>query len=103
MQAFRRPDYHRRINQGKFHWLFIDKDYRGKGLAKPLISKALNRLKELGYKDALISTETKVPIACKLYFEFGAIPFNVEEKESYEILNKQLGGLLDKFDYLFKK
>ena len=75
------------LNEGYLHWVAIKKTYQGKGLSKPLIVYALNQSKKLGYKENRIPTQTTSPIACKIYFDLGAVPANLEKSYfGYQIL-----------------
>ena len=67
-------------DEGYLHWVAIKKQYQGMHLAKPLITFALKHLKELGYKEAFISTQTTTFIAAKIYLDLGAT-FEEKEKE----------------------
>ena len=59
---------------GRIHWVVLDEDYRGKGLSKPLLSFACHRLKQLGHKQAYLSTHTDLIPAIGLYLKFGFEP-----------------------------
>jgi len=75
------------LNEGYLHWVAIQKTYQGKGLSKPLIVYTLNQSKKLGYKENKIPTQTTSPIACKIYFDLGAVPVNLEKSYfGYQIL-----------------
>lgn len=60
-------------------WLAIKKDYQGKSLAKPLIAKALEVAKSLGYNKILLHTQTHSWLAAKLYLDFGFEPYNINK------------------------
>lgn len=75
---------------GWLHWVAVRKEYQGKALSRPLISKTLNTLKELGYKKAKVPTQTTTWVAAKLYLDFGYYPEPqnaVESEYGYRILN----------------
>ena len=63
-------------NDGKgwLHWVAVRRDYQGKGLARPIISKALSRLRELRHGTLYVHTQTTTWVACKLYMDFGFRP-----------------------------
>ncbi len=65
---------------GMLHWVAVRRDEQGHGLAKPLILKALQRMKELGYRRAVIPTQTTTWLACRIYLDLGfcPIPQNAE-------------------------
>ena len=69
---------------GWLHWVAVKKEYQGKGLSRPLISKALKTLRKLGYDHAMIPTKTTAWVACKLYLDFGFRPTAKNAKDSYE-------------------
>ena len=50
---------------GWLHWVAVKRTQQGKGLARPLISKALHRLTELGYTDIKVPTQTNTWVAAK--------------------------------------
>ena len=60
--------------KGWLHWVAVRRDYQGKGLARPLIAKALSRLRELGHGTLYVHTQTTTWVACKLYMDFGFRP-----------------------------
>lgn len=67
-------------------WLAIIKDFQGKGLAKPLISKCIDLAKSLGYGKLLLHTQTHTWLAAKLYLDMGFKPFVTEDKKGFQIL-----------------
>ena len=54
----------------------VKKEYQGKGLAKPLITYVLHIMKDLGYTNAKLSTQTNSWLAIKIYLDFGFKPYN---------------------------
>lgn len=67
---------------GWLHWVAVKREYQGRGLARPLISRTLRRLAELEYKRIVISTQTVTWVACKLYMDFGFKPTRESSSES---------------------
>ena len=59
---------------GWLHWVAVHSDAQGKGLSKPLISHVVAHMKKLGYKRAVIPTQTNTWLACKLYLDLGFVP-----------------------------
>jgi GNAT superfamily N-acetyltransferase len=59
---------------GRIHWVVLREDYRGKGLAKPLLSFACDMLKQLDHKQAYLTTDTDLFPAISLYLKFGFQP-----------------------------
>ena len=75
---------------GWLHWVAVRREYQGKGLSRPLISKTLETLKTLGYKRAKVPTQTTSWVAARLYLDFGYYPEPqnaVESEYGYRILN----------------
>lgn len=70
---------------GQVHWVAVRRDHQGRGLARPLISKVLERMKELGCSRAMLTTQTTTWVACKLYLDYGFRP-------SAETVPKELEG-----------
>ena len=52
-------------------WVAIRKDYQGKKMARPLISKIIKIAHKLGYNNLLLKTQTTTWLAAKLYLEEG--------------------------------
>ena len=59
---------------GRIHWVAIVPEMQGRGLAKPLLSTCLQRMRELGYRSAVLGTQTPRLAAIKLYLDFGFVP-----------------------------
>ena len=58
---------------GQIHWVAIHPDYQGRGLSKPMMSVAMNRLKE-SHERCFLGTATKRIVAIKVYLDFGFYP-----------------------------
>lgn len=58
---------------GRVHWVAIVPAAQGRGLARPLMSYILTRLRELGHTRAYLSTSTARPVAVHLYERFGFV------------------------------
>lgn len=58
---------------GRVHWVAIVPEFQGRGLAKPLISHILERLRELGHARAILDTSSQRPRAISLYKKFGFV------------------------------
>ena len=68
--------------KGWLHWVAVRRDYQSKGLARPIIAKALSRLRELGHGTLYVPTQTTTWVACKLYMDFGFRPTAENAAES---------------------
>ena len=56
------------------HWVAVKRECQGRGLSKPLVARALQRMAELGYERAVIPTQTTTWLACKVYLDLGFLP-----------------------------
>lgn len=85
---------HRGAAAGRLHWVCIVKRLHGRGLAKPLLTSVLGRMKQLGYERACLSTDTRRLAAVSLYLKFGFIPEIRDEKHlrAWEWIRTQLPG-----------
>lgn len=89
---------------GWLHWVAVRREDQGRGISKPLIAHTLNRLIELGYRRAHISTQCTTWVACKVYLDFGFLPVpeNAEQnKTGWDIVRTLTRHpALDAFDLL---
>ena len=60
--------------KGWLHWVAVRRDHQGQGLARPIIAKALSRLRELGHGTLYVPTQTTTWVAARLYMDFGFRP-----------------------------
>lgn len=67
-------------------WLAIKKEYQGKKLSRPLISKVISLANDLGHNKLLLHTQTTTWLAAKLYLDYGFNPLNVNEEMGWRIL-----------------
>ena len=71
-------------NCGLVHWVGILPEFQGRGLAKPLLTLVLTRLKQLGHRSASLKTATIRLPAINLYLQFGFVPVvNRSEEKRY--------------------
>lgn len=56
------------------HWVAVRREEQGKRLSKPLISRVLRLMRELGYTHAKVPTQTTTWLACKIYMDLGFVP-----------------------------
>ncbi|NQU11681.1 GNAT family N-acetyltransferase [bacterium] len=73
LTAWWNDDYHGE-RFGQIHWVAIVPDDQGRGLAKPLLSAGLARLRALGHHNAWLGTQTTRVPAISLYLQFGFEP-----------------------------
>jgi len=76
------------------HWVSVRRDCQGKGLSKPLIARAMEVMKGLGYDHAKIPTQTTSWVAVKVYLDLGfrPIPQNAENARDGWRIVKALTG-----------
>ena len=86
--------------QGRLHWVGVDAAHQGMGLSKPLVSLALQRLREVGYRSAMLTTQTASWVSIKVYHRFGFRPLlrNRCEAEGWKIVSDRTG--IDFLQYL---
>lgn len=66
---------------GHIHWVAIVPQAQGRGLAKPMLSHAIERMRIFGYSEACLETNTiRVP-ALNLYLRFGFQPYPRNDNE----------------------
>lgn len=83
-----------RSGDGWLHWVAVRREYQGRGISKPLILRALGRLRELGYTRACIPTQTTTWLAVKIYLDLGFRPTAqsaVEHREGWRIIRTLTG------------
>ena len=76
---------------GWLHWVAIRRDAQGQGLSRPLVCRALHRLKELGYRRIIVPTQTTTWVACKVYLDLGFRPTResaAENEAGWRILRR---------------
>lgn len=80
---------------GRVHWVAIVPELQGQGLAKPLMTVVLQRLRELGHKHAYLTTAPERIPAVNLYLKFGFVPEVRSEVElnSWKEIEERLGNL----------
>ena len=95
------PDGAHGPDSGRVHWVAIVPEMQGKGLANPLMTMVLTRLRELGHARANLYTESVRKVAIRLYLKFGFLPEVRSEKERLawrEVRDCIAPGPLDGFD-----
>ena len=77
---------------GKVNWMLLAPEVQGRGLARPLLALACQRLLELGHSAALLYTLTARIPAINLYRQFGFVPLirNETELEAWNEVNSFL-------------
>ena len=77
---------------GLIHWVAIIPEWRGRGVAKPLMSTICNLLKELGHDKAILYTHSMRYPAIKLYYRFGFVPLirNKKEQIAWDVILEKI-------------
>ena len=84
---------HRGQRWGRLHWVGIVPAYRGQGFCKCMVSAALNRLRDLGHRRAMLGTEPfRIP-AIRTYLRFGFVidPRNEAASQVRDLLRARIG------------
>lgn len=77
---------------GLVHWVAIQPEYQGRGLAKPLVSMVCQQFRDLGYSRLLLKTSSGRIPAVNLYLHFGFRPHprNPQEASVWQALQPKL-------------
>ena len=70
-------------NWGQIHWVAVHPDYQGLGLSKPMMTVAMNRLKQ-SHDRCFLGTATGRIVAIKVYLDFGFYP-DLDSDESRNV------------------
>jgi GNAT superfamily N-acetyltransferase len=65
---------------GRLHWVAIRKNYQGRGIGKPLVSRAMQLLSAF-HDRAYLTTQTTSYRAVKIYLDFGFRPYITDESQ----------------------
>ena len=69
---------------GRIHWVVIVPEEQGKGLSKPMMSAACQRLLKLGHERAYLVTSTGCVPAINMYRQFGFVPMIKEGSDQLQ-------------------
>ena len=69
---YNRTHAHRRW--GQIHWVAIVPEHRGRRLSKSMMTVAMNRLRALGHRRAMLGTHIPRIAAIKTYLDFSFVP-----------------------------
>ena len=77
---------------GRLHFVAIHPEYQGRGLSKPLVSLAMDRLSSF-HDRAYLTTQTTSWIAIKVYLDFGFRPLveRPDHIQGWRMMWNQLG------------
>jgi GNAT superfamily N-acetyltransferase len=68
---------------GRIHWVAIASEHRGKGLSRCIMTVAMNRLRALGHRRAMLTTQTPRIAAIRTYLHFGFVPDMSTERAAH--------------------
>lgn len=71
------------LNHGRIHWFAIHPSHQGKGLARPLLSHAMNLLAQWHERAYLVTSIGKLR-AIKLYLDYGFVPLLRTELDRHD-------------------
>ncbi len=69
---------------------YLQKQFRGTGLAQKLLNKAVNFAKQKGYKKIILSTTSQMKAAIKFYQKHGFKKYKTNKKKNQIFFQKQL-------------
>ncbi len=87
--AFYDPNGELPPQRGQVHWVAVRRDHQGKGLARPLIARTLQVMKQQGHTEAMLHTQTTTWVAVRLYLGFGFRPMKdnaVTSRDGWRII-----------------
>lgn len=71
--------------RGRIHWVMVHPAHQGRGISKPMMTRAMQRLAE-SHPAAVLGTSTGRIWAVKVYLDYGFLPEPSEIAEKPEIL-----------------
>lgn len=78
---------------GRLHWVAVIPEMQGKRLALPLVTTALQRLKDLGHEECYLRTYSIRKKAIKLYLKLGFQPLikSDEDRANWQTIAREYG------------
>lgn len=80
ISAWWERDRHSPAQGGRIHWVAVHPDFQGRGISKPMMTLAMQRLAQ-EYTYAVLGTSSGRPRAIKVYLDFGFLPLSQELNE----------------------
>jgi GNAT superfamily N-acetyltransferase len=79
------PGNHLGLIKERIHWVCVHQDYQGKGLAKAILTKALDIFNSLGNDEMIyLTTQTNSYKAVNIYLKFGFRQFEGEKPDAWK-------------------
>lgn len=96
ISAWWERDRHNRSERGRIHWVVVHPDHQRRGITKPMMTRAMERL-AASHPSAMLKTSTGRVWAIKVYLDFGFYPDPVELESKPEVADAwlQLQSLLN--------
>ncbi|MDO5322997.1 MAG: GNAT family N-acetyltransferase [Clostridia bacterium] len=78
---------------GLLHYVAVDAAHQGQGLSRALTGLGMNRLRELGHRNARLGTQTYSWVAIRVYHEFGFRPVihGMDDMRGWRIVSEKTG------------
>ncbi len=77
ISAWWERDRHNPMERGRIHWVVVHPDHQRRGITKPMMTRAMQRL-ALSHPSAMLGTSAGRTWALKVYLDFGFYPDAVE-------------------------
>lgn len=84
ISAWWERDRHNPLERGRIHWVVVHPDFQRRGLTKPMMTRAMQRLAQ-SHPSAMLGTSTGRIWALKVYLDFGFYPDPVEVETKPEV------------------
>jgi GNAT superfamily N-acetyltransferase len=85
ISAWWEHDRHNPAERGRIHWVVVHPDHQRRGITKPMMTRAMQRL-AASHPSAMLGTSTGRIWALKVYLDFGFYPDPVEMEAKPEIV-----------------
>lgn len=84
------------MERGRIHWVVVHPNHQRRGITKPMMTRAMERL-AVSHPNAMLGTSTGRVWAIKVYLDFGFYPDPTEMAEKPEVLEawRELQGVLN--------
>jgi GNAT superfamily N-acetyltransferase len=84
ISAWWEHDRHNPMERGRIHWVVVHPDHQRRGITKPMMTRAMQRLAE-SHPSAMLGTSTGRIWALKVYLDFGFYPDPAELESKPEV------------------
>jgi len=84
ISAWWAPDRYDQTERGLIHWVIVHANHQRRGIAKPMMTRAMQRL-AASYTNAMLGTSSERIWAIKVYLDFGFYPDPTEMETKPEV------------------